>query len=56
MVGFWAILVKQMQEFQESSWDDGIDHFVARTSSEWRVIRIAWQNTDIAKEADLRRG
>jgi hypothetical protein len=32
-----------------------IDHFIARTSSEGRVIGIAWQNRDIAKEADPRR-
>jgi len=25
------------------------------TSSEWQVIEIAWQNTDIAKVADPRR-
>jgi len=29
--------------------------FFARTSLEWRVIEIAWQNTDIAREADPRR-
>jgi len=33
-----------------------IDHFIARTSSEWQMIGIVWQNRDIAKEADLRRG
>ena len=35
--------------------DDVIDHFVTRTSSEWRVIEIARQNTDIARVVDLRR-
>ena len=34
--------------------DDVIDHFVTRTSSEWRVIGIARQNTDIARKDDSR--
>jgi hypothetical protein len=42
----WAKFVK----------DDVIDHFIARTSSEWRVIGMAWQNTDIARGDDLRKG
>ena len=45
-------LVSKRQE--ESVKELVIDHFVARTSSEWWVIGIAWQNRDIARKADSR--
>ena len=29
-----------------------IGYIIPQTSSEWQVIKIAWQNTDIARKAD----
>jgi len=46
---------KSFKNWAEFVKDEVIDHFVARTSSKWRVIGIAWQNIDMARIADPRR-
>jgi hypothetical protein len=47
----WKLVSKRREE---SVKELVIDHFVARTSSEWWVIGIAWQNRDIARKAESR--
>jgi hypothetical protein len=38
----------------ESVKEGVIGYIIPQTSSEWQVIKIAWQNTDIARKADSR--